>query len=551
MEHPLTIQAAANSVISAITLGTPLSFFVGAGVSKDAPSFLPDWTEFRNAMLAALTDRLCDAKFISFENGILVKDELLQYGARRGLWLRPEVVLQWIYPYISTTVHNMLRIFSCGHPNRNHWTLALLSASSNTLIATCNFDTHIERAIETIGLPFRRFAGTRQAGECHSFREYLEFAKIRCESPIPVLKIHGCVSAPSTIKATIEQVSRPMSRAGKEALRHLVRKRFLVVAGYSGRDSDILTEIAAAAAESKGILWLARKKSSVIPDVLKIPNVRIVIGDLNPFFITIADLLKFDCHTEAGCPVSVHHHAEDAVRHARVIPAAIAISELAMHIGCHSIVHLLSQKIIESSRKRRYVALAWMSLGDSKRRSEPKAALQCFEEAEATAQTLRADQPLLYAHSLKYLAAQYYVLGDLDRALAVNTKGLKWVRKSRNQAAEGRIIDDRALIFRQRGNIDHAIRLRFDSVRLLKKAGDLISLAMVYNNLGKDYDTLDQFVEAERWWRESLRLKEEHTSNSPDIARTCFNIGELLRHTGRIEEALPYLTCQNKIEDAQ
>ena len=546
MAQPLTMKAAATTVASAIKQGIPLSFFVGAGVSKDVPSFLPDWSEFRNAMLSALTDRLCTAKFLTVEERTLVKHELLKYdlryGSRHGLWLKPEVVLQWIYPYIPGTVHNMLRIFACGHPNANHLTLAFLTTGTNTLVATCNFDTHIERAVETVGFSFRRFAGTRQAGGCRSFREYLEFTRGLHKNPIPVLKVHGCVSAPCTIKATIEQVSRPMPQAERQALQRLVRNRFLVVAGYSGRDSDIRTEIAAVAASSEGVLWLAHNKKSLIPEVMQIPNTTIAMGDVNKFFTKIADSLKLPLRTETGSPVSVSQHAKNAVRHARIFPSALAVSELAMHIGCRSSVEILSERIITSSRNQRWVALAWMSLGDSKRRSKPEDALYCFEQAEAAARPLRTDHPLTYAHSLKYLAAQHYVLGRLDEALALNTKSLRWVRESGDHAAEGRILDDRAIIFRQRGNISYAIRLRFKSVALLQKAGDRISLAMVYNNLGKDYDARDEFAEAERWWRESLDLKEKETSNSPDIGRTCFNIGELLRHTGRTDEAVPFLT---------
>jgi len=183
-----------------------------------------------------------------------------------------------------------------------------------------------------------------------------------------------------------------------------------------------------------------------------------------------------------------------------------------------------------------------MSLGDSKRRNSPSEAFHCFEEAEASAKLVRAGHPLLYGHALKYLANQHCLLGRLDTALALNTRSLRWVRKSGDRTAEGRVLDDRAIIFRQRGNVRYAISLRQRAACLLEKAGDKISLAMVYNNLGKDYDSQDSFAEAEKWWREGLRLKERETSDSPDIGRTCFNIGELLRYTGKTREAIPFLT---------
>lgn len=535
----MSIRQAAAKVVSAIEMATPTSFFVGAGISKEAPSYLPDWAEFRDALLSAMIERLCAGGFLSQVEGKSIGRELLAYGSRHSLWLRPEVVLQWIYSYTPRAIQNMLQVFSLGHPNSNHRTLALLCACSNARVGTCNFDVHIEHALDNAEVPYQVFAGSRKSGRCRSFRQYAQFEITSPSGLVPILKIHGCVSAPSTIRATVQQESRPMPVGGRQALRCLARQRLLIVAGYSGRDFDILPEITAAAVKSRGVLWLARDRASVIPEVLKVPNTTFAMGDVNSFFGIIAEKLGYACGTRKDGPLSVRDHAQEAVRHSRMVPTALGIATLGMHIGCFAAVQLLSEKVVTTSSSRpRHVANALMSLGDTKRRSEPVNALSCFQEAKRIAHPIRAEEPVLYARTLAYVAGQHYLTGDIDKALSFNTRSTAWARKGNGRRLQALNMDDRALMFRHRGNVPYAIRLRLKSVSILEAMGDVINLAMVYNNLGKDYNSLDRFGEAEKWWRMSLKLKEKHTNNSPDIARTRFNLGELLRNTGRTEEAV-------------
>jgi len=545
MLHSIQMSTAIDRVSSLIKEQESISFFVGAGISKKLPSYMPDWAEFRNALLLALVNKLHKSNTLNSRESSLLKEELVEFSSHQGLWLKPEVVLQWLSTYISGTIYRMLQVFTLGCSNQNHWTLAHLSTLPNVVIATCNFDMHIENAIRAMGKIYVSYACRKRSGKCLSFREFLTNMRNITNESIPLLKIHGCASSPSSIKATLTNVSKPLSQTEKKTIRSIVRQRFLVVAGYSGRDADILSEIRAEAPRSKGILWLAHKESSSITDVKKIPNVMFSYGDVNAFFADVCEVFGFKCPIKKGIPISVHEYAKNAAQNARTIPTSLALSELAMHIGCHATVKILSQKVILSSSDPRDIALSWMSYGDSIRRSEPNKALENFKKAELAAHQIKAVQPILYSHTLKYIAAQYYVLGDLESALVFNSKSKNWARKVRNYGIEGRILDDRALIFRQRGNVSHAIRLRFQSVKLLIKEGDIISLAMVYNNLGKDYDAIEQFDKAVSWWLKSLKLKEEQTSDSPDIARTCFNIGENLRHIGKIDEAFPYLKRAN------
>ncbi len=545
MPRYLSMQESATIVADLIANKTPLSFFGGAGISMHEPSFLPDWKNFRTSLLKALIDRLLSNEFITNQNAKIIEDELLNfdslYGSvSNGFWLKPEVVLQWIRSYIPTIVDNSLKVFNLGDPNINHSVLAYIAKHSNTLIGTCNFDTLIEDSMENIGSKYTIFASNRKSGHSQSFSEFKINENTLRKNCIPLLKVHGCISVPTTIKATITQVSRPISQGLKDSFKSFISDRLIIVVGYSGRDLDILNEIKANATKSRGVLWLSYNENSIISEVRQISNVSFALGDLNEFFNALKVLLKIKLQINKKRNLIIDNYLKKAVSHSQIIPTAMALSELSTHIGCNKTVYILATAIINKSKNLKWIGQAWMTLGDSKRRTNPNDALKYFQKAEIIIKNIRHKYPLIYGHALKYLAAQNYIMGSLKVALSINTKCLKWIKKGKDKNTEARALDDRAIIFRQSGNINYAIKLRKRAINILEKTGDLISLSMVYNNLGKDYDFLENFPEAEKWWRKSITLKERETSNGPDLGRSYYNLAELLRHVGRFDEAQKY-----------
>lgn len=540
MRQPLSIRRGARTVASAIASDASVSFFLGAGVSKAAPSFLPGWPQFREAFLSALISKLATHKLLSRPEAESIYAALSSFTTQQPFSQATEVVLQWIHSHAASAVKNMLQVFAQGNPNLNHGTLAYFAARPNVLVATCNFDTHIEAALRQLRIPHHLYAGHRAIGSLGSFREYVRHLHHPTRTVAPILKIHGCVSTFPTIRATIEQVSRPMRSAAKLALKGLIDRRTLVVAGYRGADTDLVPQILSAARDAEHVYWLALDEDDIIPQVKLMLNATPVVGDLDVFFRHLATMFKSPFRPHQSASLSLEAWADKAVSRTSVGGAALGVMTLAMHVGCFRVVEILAGRVAERlSLQPETVAKALMAMGDTMRRRDPRGALAEFQRAERVARRLRAAKPLLYARTLAYLGGQMLLMGDLDTALRFNTRSIRWAQRDKRRGPRlmALNLDDRAVIFRRRGNVSHAIRLRWKAIRRLEKVGDQINLAMVYNNLGKDYDARDQVQEAAKWWRKSIELKEA-TGNNPDIARTRFNLGEALRNNGDVQEAV-------------
>ncbi len=535
----LTPPEAAKIVAASFKQHVPLAFFVGAGVSRAPPSALPVWAEFRDALLTALFARLAQTGCLTPTEKNDSLHDLLTHVERcarfPGLELRSEVVLERLSPYLRKTLWAMLQVYAHGTPNLNHHVLAHFANSGHALVATCNFDRLIERASRG---KLVSYASLRRTRHDRSFRDYLSILASPQANHAPLLKIHGCAGSPATIKATLSHVSRPVPRAHRESLNRFIHDRLLVVAGYRGDDSDILPEIEHAAAASRGVLWLTLDPDSVPPGMRR-PVTRPVVGDLNDFFAVLSELLGFgDFANIGGTNVVLADQLEKAATAARPIDICIGLSELATHIGCWSAVELLAGRAITLTFDPRLRALAWMSLGDAKRRQNPPEASHYFKLAARALRRHASRYPGDYGHCLKYLAAQQNLLGPPAAALKLNSRALTWIRKGGDRASFGRALDDRANILRRLKGAFAALRVRHRAIHLLERVGDRLNLAMVYNNLGKDYDALRDLPNAERWWRKALEMKERESSNGPDLGRGRFNLAELLRQTGRLTESL-------------
>jgi len=502
MGQPLSIQRAAATVASVIESGAPVSFFVGAGVSQAAPSSLPVWSQFRDAFLSALISKLATRELLARDEADSVYAALSSFTAQQRFSQATELVLQWIYLHAASAVKNMLQVFAQGAPNLNHGTLAFLAARPNVLVGTWNFDTHIEAALQELRIPHRVYAGHRSIGSLRSFHQYAQHLGRRARTHAPLLKIHGCVSAFRTIQATIEQVSRPMRSAATVALSRLIDHRTLVVAGYRGADTDLVSQILSSARDADHVYWLALHGDDVIPQARLLLNATPVIGNLDVFFRRLATMCKSPFRPNESSSVSLEALSRKAVMNTSLGGAALGMMTFAMHVGCFRVVEILAERVAERlSDQPETVARALMALGDTMRRRDPSSALAEFRRAECVARRLRTEKPLLYARTLAYLAGQVLLSGDLDSALRLNTRSIRWAQ--RDQRRGGRLLalnlDDRAIIFRRKGKVHHAIRLRREAIRRLKKDGDLINLAMVYNSLGKDYDARDRISEAITW----------------------------------------------------
>lgn len=202
-----------------------LSLWVGAGISRDAPSALPLANELKPFLLAAIC-----------ESGTLrnFHEERLLSGKDIEVALK-EYPLEAFIENLSES-HNLLNmvseIFRGGSPNKHHRLLARLARDGFVRqILTTNFDLLIERALEQLG--------------CSKGKDYDvyftedDFLKGAPQCRITISKIHGSAHDPESMRITLREVSSQRLAPGRvDAL-----KRFLcqeegdvLIIGYSASD---------------------------------------------------------------------------------------------------------------------------------------------------------------------------------------------------------------------------------------------------------------------------------------------------------------------------
>jgi hypothetical protein len=200
-----------------LAVGGDFNIFFGAGISRDAPTNGPIWNEMQAGFLSAVFDRMEAARW-----------RIASYFAHdrpiaTTIEIRPELFWRQMLEHCGRqVVLRALQAAAVGTPNRNHELIAhLLSERRCSLALTPNFDEHIESVLPDkfpIEVPTVSDLG-RNEGSAY-------------------VKLHGTISKPDSLCFTLEQYDDLNARNSKIMSR--LAGKPLLVAGYSGYDSDIL-----------------------------------------------------------------------------------------------------------------------------------------------------------------------------------------------------------------------------------------------------------------------------------------------------------------------
>jgi hypothetical protein len=195
-----------------------LVVLAGSGISVLAPSYLPDWRGFNEALLDGVKD-------------LALTLPGLNKGAEsaiRGLSLDGFPVEAFsdavVDAYAGDEYFPVLKILDSRQPNANHYALAALARQGVLrAVVTTNFDTLLEQAFE--GLAFET---------CITVEDY---ARVSHDSERPVIyKIHGSVTSTTTLVDTVSQKLGGLALHVRERLATLFVEGHTVVLGFSGGD---------------------------------------------------------------------------------------------------------------------------------------------------------------------------------------------------------------------------------------------------------------------------------------------------------------------------
>ncbi len=182
-------------------------FFCGAGISKRAPSNLPNWEEMKTEILASIF-----ALFPHLENSDIHVEKIARA-------ITPETLLQVIHNHGGTHYLDCFKCFDHSPPNDNHYILASLAQKKvMTLILTKNFDRLLEKACYGISQPFEVY--DNESSLSH-------LLPLESNGKTKIIKFHGNIETSDSLRVTTEQVASGYAAVTNKILSYLL-ERYLI-----------------------------------------------------------------------------------------------------------------------------------------------------------------------------------------------------------------------------------------------------------------------------------------------------------------------------------
>jgi tetratricopeptide (TPR) repeat protein len=240
-----------------------LVIFAGAGCSVAPPSALPGWNDLNDALLEILWEQInqygVDLRHRDkFLNDIKTK--------RTENLFPPDYQAQLMAERAGIKYFQLLSAVDADHYNPvHHFTALLAKAGLLRAVVTTNFDRNFERAFTRYGIAFR---------PCFEEEEFEALAwSGHPAAIIPVIKIHGCCSAPASMVDTRQQRLRGRSQALNSCLLQLLNNHYFIYGGFSGADLDHdenYLGLRKAARSAKGFTYLHLPASPVRSSMLSL-----------------------------------------------------------------------------------------------------------------------------------------------------------------------------------------------------------------------------------------------------------------------------------------
>ncbi|RJO65592.1 MAG: hypothetical protein C4523_15715 [Myxococcales bacterium] len=514
--------------------------FCGAGISVDAPSSLPSWNSLRDKTLEAVASR--DSHLHQY------LDHLTKCSAFRGAdkWgLSPELVASHLSKF-GNGYFESFRALESGEPNENHRHLAKLAkAGFLKFIITTNFDLFIERAFDEEAVQYYTYRSTE---------EFRTFEKNN--SGVHLLKLHGCISTPASIIATVEQEGQGLTAEKCKALETLLCSYTFVFWGYSGQDMKIdidYLRMMSVADRAKGFVWSFHKSGNAAnaPNtyVLQLQKAYGERGQIGYGLLPKATqpLLPADRSDDTArrSPSEDRKLAESkdsALREALFDWAAEHLSPIE---ACYTFAQLLYEagRLEDSMACQEYVLglatdandMLWQRTSNLRQSDVHQEfgnlaeAYRCAGEARRIAESI--GEKWVLSLPLERLAEIHVLWGQYEEALACLDVAENSLEKTFH-LGRSQILSQKARIQGCQGRSEEALRLYKESVEILTDHGDKLGLAIIWNDIGHIYFDWGEYDQALDYYKKSEEIDIAH-NRKVGIAFSQYNIATV--HIARDE----------------
>lgn len=488
-----------------VLLTQRLVVLVGAGVSMDAPAGLPDWTQLRDLTVSAVASR---HEGLSVFGHALNELPMISLPDKKGL--PPEVIAS----IISTTCPGYFQSFRTlqeGTPNYNHDLLARAAAEGLVhYIVTTNFDTFIESALESLGIPYLVYRSDEE------FRSFQAFE----DAYVHVLKIHGSIDLPESITATVEQEARGLTAAKSAALDDLLDDRWLAVWGYSGADLKIDVDylrLLRNRERCRGFFWslfarggYAEKPNRFVSSLVAEYGAEAMIGEnllLSVLESTLPELLPQQPMMDQTQLAAQEELKSDRLSTALYgwarffvdeFSACVIIGDLLRYAGrtfeavqCYCYAENLAQA--HASLQHQAYALSLQS-NIATESGDFSKAISLWQQVADIGQRL-GDNSII----VRSLSGRAYVAnrqGDLFTAQRLTSMVRELGEVGTSSSLPTFILGDLAIFRRDQGNYDESFELWKEAVRRHRESGDRQSLTTALRGMAAAHFKFGEFREA-------------------------------------------------------
>ena len=203
-----------------------LVIFAGAGCSMAPPSSLPNWNKLNEAILNTLWDKLEPYGLNNrFREQILTS--IIQ--KRDDNKFPPDYQAQRMEERAGIKYFQLLSAVDSDTFNAIQYYAAIMAKEGLLkAIVTTNFDRNFERAFDAKQVDYTSYYDE------DGFND-LTYNKT---NKIPIIKIHGCCSSPSSMVDTKKQRLKGRAVSLQNTLSKLLTENYFIFSGFSGQDLD-------------------------------------------------------------------------------------------------------------------------------------------------------------------------------------------------------------------------------------------------------------------------------------------------------------------------
>jgi tetratricopeptide (TPR) repeat protein len=529
-----------------------VAVFAGAGLSVDPPSFCPDWNGFRSMILRALLRSLDGTGLLSgAQEEAFGKSLIADFESAAASPFKPEIFMELLAGEIGDHALGALAVLKGGACNANHLVLARAAKHGHlSVIITTNFDQYIEHALEAEGVPHNVYS------HADEFTGLAAAIADETQERVRVVKLHGSLERPETIRMTLRQAARPLERGKAEFLRAVMARYVVLFYGYSGNDDDIYPLLYGMDEKILGIVWCLWSAASLAPAVASLlikhgDRARRMNQDRKPLFPRLSDALGYsrlpDPRAATG-PTSPGPRDgspdQDQLDRwaAPILPVHVLhiLGATSRSISNYDLAKQAFWKeldLLKSGKSWTQYARTNRTLGEVLEMEEDfNSAFDCYGQSLLVTEKLGDERG--YADSSTKMAKIQFYLGHADKALELLDASVRVYEKSQlpGRLAEALNVTAEVLLTGKR-DVGGAREKWTRSLEILDQDGDLANAAVVSSNLALTFRMQRDYDRARTLLQRAIELDARH-GNLQGAASSYGNLAFIEEELNQFDDAM-------------